>query len=67
MSYHVSEVIDMTDDDKTREELSAKLAEAVRNSKIPAITDPKEAEKYLLEHGDDSYDVKEQDTSHLKK
>lgn len=66
MSYNVDEVIGMTDDDKTREELSAKLAEAVRNSKIPAITDSKEAEKYLLEHGDDSYDAREQDSTHLQ-
>lgn len=56
----------MTDDDKTREELSAKLAETVRKSKIPEISDPKEVEKYLLKHGDDSYDAKEQDSSHLQ-
>ncbi|GAD16755.1 hypothetical protein LOT_1293 [Lentilactobacillus otakiensis DSM 19908 = JCM 15040] len=46
----------MTDRDKTREELSAKLAEAVRESNIPEISDPEEVKRYLLENGDDHYD-----------
>lgn len=56
MSYTVDEVIGMTNDDKTREELSAKLAEAVRKSNIPEISDPEEVKRYLLENGDDHYD-----------
>ena len=56
MSYNVNEVIGMTDRDKTREELSAKLAEAVRESNIPEISDPEEVKRYLLENGDDHYD-----------
>lgn len=51
MSYNVNEVIGMTDRDKTREELSAKLAEAVRESNIPEISDPEEVKRYLLENG----------------
>lgn len=57
----------MTDNDKTREELSEKLAEAVGDSNILVISDPEKVKKYLLEHGDDSYDAMKQRPNHEKR